>query len=182
MSNSIFKKPTFWWQVCSFLFISLGGTLLHFLYDWSGKSVAIAPFSGVNESTWEHLKLFFFPAFLFAILQSFRFSNREDFWQIKLYGSLLGFGTIVAIFYLYNGIIGKSPDWLNISSFYIATLLTSAWEYRALTSKIYKLNYPEIAVLCFCLIALAFMVFTFLTPQLAIFKDPVTGSFGIIFD
>jgi hypothetical protein len=38
---------------------SLGGTILHFLYDWSGKSRLVAVFSGVNESTWEHMKLLF---------------------------------------------------------------------------------------------------------------------------
>ena len=47
------------------------------------------------------------------------------------------------------------------------------------TGKKPKSSYPEIAVLCFCLLALAFMVFTFLTPELGIFKDPVSGTYGI---
>ena len=43
-------------QFLGFAVTSLGGTLLHFLYDWLGEAVWIAPFSGVNESTlryWE---------------------------------------------------------------------------------------------------------------------------------
>ena len=179
MNFSFFKKPIFWWQVFCFIFISLGGTLLHFLYDWSNKSVAIAPFSGVNESTWEHMKLFFFPAVVFAILQSFFFDKNEFFWQIKLYGTLVGLIVIPVIFYVYNGAIGKSPDWLNITIFFIATAVGSFYEYRTFTGKNPKSSYPEIAVLCFCLLALAFMVFTFLTPELGIFKDPVYGTYGI---
>lgn len=180
MKDSIFKNSAFWWQIFRFLFTSFLGTILHFLYDWSGKSVAIAPFSGVNESTWEHIKLFFFPALAFGIIQSFFFKTNEYFWQIKLYGILVGIIAIPVIFYVYNGAIGKSPDCLNISIFYIGIAISCYLEYRAFTGKKPKFSYPEIAVLCLCVIALAFMVFTFLPPNLAIFQDPVTGNFGII--
>ena len=54
------------WQFAGFALSSLAGTLLHFLYDWTGNLVAVAPFSGVNESTWEHMKLLFWPLFIFA--------------------------------------------------------------------------------------------------------------------
>jgi hypothetical protein len=89
---------------------SLGGTILHFLYDWSGKSRLVAVFSGVNESTWEHMKLLFWPMFLFAIAESFFFKDVADFWCIKLKGTLLGLALIPIIFYTYNGVVGKSPD------------------------------------------------------------------------
>ena len=64
------KQDLFLWQFSGFSLSSLGGTLLHFLYDWTNESILIAPFSGVNESTWEHMKLLFFPLFLFALIQS----------------------------------------------------------------------------------------------------------------
>ena len=107
------------WQAAGFSLATLGGTLLHFLYDWTNQSVLVAPVSGVNESTWEHIKLFFFPALAFGIIQSFFFKTNEYFWQIKLYGILVGIIAIPVIFYVYNGAIGKSPDCLNISIFYI---------------------------------------------------------------
>ena len=58
------------WQAAGFAFATLGGTILHFLYDWTGGSILVAPFSGVNESTWEHMKLLFFPMLLFSLVQS----------------------------------------------------------------------------------------------------------------
>ena len=70
------------WELWGFAVTSLLGTLLHFLYDWLGKSVWVAPFSGVNESTWEHMKLLFWPMLLFAIVQSFFFRERRDFWSV----------------------------------------------------------------------------------------------------
>ena len=62
-------------QFWGFAVTALGGTLLHFLYDWT-HSAWVAPFSGVNESTWEHMKLLFWPMFLYAIVQYFFFRDR----------------------------------------------------------------------------------------------------------
>ena len=108
------------WCALGFLFTVGVGTLLHFVYEWSGKMALVAPFSNVNESTWEHMKLLFYPAFLFAIIQSFFFEPRKDYWFIKLKGTLLGLVLIPVIFYLFNGIIGESNDVINIAIFVIS--------------------------------------------------------------
>ena len=63
------RKRLFFWQLGGFLLTALAGTLLHFVYDWSGGSVWTAAFSAVNESTWEHMKLLFFPLFLSSVVQ-----------------------------------------------------------------------------------------------------------------
>lgn len=52
-----------------FIFISILGVLLHFTYEWSGDNPAIGLFSAVNESTWEHLKLIFFPMLLLTMIE-----------------------------------------------------------------------------------------------------------------
>ncbi len=75
------------WQITGFAVTSIGGTLLHFLYDWSGQNRFAAIFSGVNESTWEHMKLLFFPMFAFALIQSFFFKENSAFFCIKLRGN-----------------------------------------------------------------------------------------------
>ncbi len=79
------------WQVMGFLFTAIAGTLLHFLYDWSGQSLLIAPFSAVNESIWEHMKLLFFPMLLFAAAESRFISGKyPNFWCAKLLGIAAG--------------------------------------------------------------------------------------------
>ena len=103
------KRSIGLWQLMGFAVTSLGGTLLHFLYDLTGEAVLVAPFSGVNESTWEHMKLLFWPMLLFAIVQSRFFSDRKNFWCVKLRGILLGLALIPILFYTYNGVIGRSP-------------------------------------------------------------------------
>jgi hypothetical protein len=167
------------WELLGFAVTALGGTLLHFLYDWLGGTIWIAPFSGVNESTWEHMKLLFWPMFIFAIVQSFLFRDRENFWSVKLRGILLGITLIPILFYTYNGAIGKSPDWLNIAIFFISA--AAAYIYETRLFKADKLNFrsPRRAIAVLSVIALLFVVFTFVTPEIGIFKDPVTGTYGI---
>ncbi len=167
------------WQLLGFGAVSLAGTLLHFLYDWSGESLWIAPFSGVNESTWEHMKLLFFPLFLFAAVQWFFFRERSDFWCVKLRGTLFGLVLIPVLFYTYNGAIAKSPDWLNIAIFFIAAAATFLWETKRFERAAPYCKHPRIAFGALCVIALLFVLFTFVTPNLGIFRDPITGSLGL---
>ena len=49
------------WEIVGFIATGLFGTLLHFVYEWTGGNRVIAVFSAVNESTWEHMKLLFIP-------------------------------------------------------------------------------------------------------------------------
>lgn len=172
------KRPIILWQFFGFIATALGGTLLHFLYDWLGEAVWIAPFAGVNESTFEHMKLLFWPMFIFAIVQSFFFKGRDDFWCVKLRGILLGIFLIPAIFYLYNGVIGKSPDWLNISIFFISALSVYIYEARLFFAKKLSCEAQILPVALLCIAALFFTIFTFFTPELEIFRDPLTGIYG----
>ena len=45
------------WEIIGIFWVIMVGSLLHFTYDWSNKSLIVALFSSVNESVWEHLKL-----------------------------------------------------------------------------------------------------------------------------
>ena len=173
------KREIWLWQLVGFASAALGGTLLHFLYDWLGEAAWIAPFSGVNESTWEHMKLLFWPMFVFAVVQSFFFRDREDFWCVKLRGILLGILSIPVIFYTYNGVIGKSPDWINIAIFFIAAAIAYLYETKLFQKENIQCESPKTAIVILFAIALCFALFTFFTPEIGIFKDPLTGTYGI---
>ena len=172
------KKSISIWQLAGFGVTSVLGTLLHFLYDWTGGNVFAALISGVNESTWEHMKLLFFPMFFFALFQSRFFKEHENFWCVKLVGILVGLVLIPVFFYTYNGVIGKSPDWINISIFFISAAIAYFVEAR-LFKKGISCKYSKIAFVTICLIAALFIVFTFSTPEIDLFKDPIDGSYGL---
>ena len=173
------KRSILLWQLLGLTITSILGTLLHFLYEWCPTPLT-AIFSGVNESTWEHMKLFFWPSLAFAIFQYFFFSDRPEFWCVKLRGTLLGLVLIPAFFYGYNGIIGKSPDWLNISIFFISAAIAYFYEGRKFKSNTTVCKYPKVPIFILSAIALFFIIFTFAAPQINVFKDPLTQNYGIM--
>ena len=173
------KKSIGAYQLLGFGVTSLFGTLLHFLYDWLGEAKWIAPFSGVNESTWEHMKLLFWPMLIFAIAQSFFLRDNEAFWGIKLRGILLGISLIPVIFYTYNGVIGKSPDWINIAIFFISAAIVYIYETRLFKKADVKPISKKLSIGILVFIASLFVIFTFRTPEINLFKDPLNGTYGI---
>ena len=167
------------WQLWGFAVTSLGGTLLHFLYDWLGGAKWIAPFSGVNESTWEHMKLLFWPMLLFAFVQGFFFRGYKSFPCVKLRGILIGLLLIPVLFYTYNGAIGKSPDFVNIAIFFLSAAVAYIYEVRALQGDRVTCKHPRRAVGMLLFLALLFVLFTYFPPRIGLFRDPLTGTYGI---
>ncbi|MBR2388518.1 MAG: hypothetical protein IKB02_07120 [Clostridia bacterium] len=173
------KKKIGPYQLLGFSVTALSGTLLHFLYGWLGKALWVAPFSAVNESTWEHMKILFWPMFIFAIVESLFFREREDFWCVKLKGILLGLTLIPVLFYTYNGAVAKSPDWLNIAIFFISAAAAYIYETRQFNNETTVCRYKKLSIFILILFAFLFVLFTFRTPEIGIFRDPLTGSYGL---
>ena len=173
------KKNVGLWQLMGFAVTSFLGTILHFLYEWLDSAVWIAPFSGINESTWEHMKLLLWPMLIYAVIESFFFRDRKDFWCVKFRGILLGLALIPILFYTYNGVIGKSPDWINIAIFFISAAIAYVFEARLFNSEKLRCGSKKRAIAILVAISLLFVLFTFRTPTIGIFRDPLTGSYGI---
>ncbi len=175
------RKALLFWQAAGVLFTWSAGTLFHFLYDWSGKNWLAAAVSAVNESTWEHMKLLFFPMLLFSLVEYLVIGEKfRNFWSAKAAGSLLGLWLIPALFYTWNGALGPSPAWVNIVIFFLVAAL--AW---GLDTRLLRRQPPGrsglrqgIAAACLLTVALAFVVWTWAPPQFPLFRDPLTGGYG----
>lgn len=168
------------WALLGFGVSSLLGTLLHFLYDWTGSDVA-ALFSAVNESTWEHMKLLFFPMLLFAVVQYFFVGkDRDDYWCVKAKSILLGIGLIPVIFYTLRGVFGTTPDFVNISIFFISAAIAYIYEPRLFKKENGSCRFGKLSLALLCVIAALFFVFTFYPLQIPLFRDPLSGEYGIV--
>lgn len=171
------KKNLLLWQFGGLTFATALGTILHFIYGWTGL-VLVTPISAVNESTWEHMKILFFPMLIFAYIQSFYFKEYKGFWWVKLIGILTGVGAIPILFYTYNGAFGTTPDWLNIAFFFLAAGLGYLVE-GFLFKKAFSFSLPFIPIGILLTIAVFFAIFTYAPPVLPIFQDPLTGGYGL---
>lgn len=175
MKNTLVK-----WQFAGFLFTAAAGTLLHFLFDWTQQNLLAALFSAVNESVWEHMKLLFFPMFLFAIVQEHLSGEQfPNFWNVKLRGILYGLILIPVLFYTYTGVFGVRIDWINICIFYLADAASYLLETRLLQKRKAVLLPSEASLLLLCLVALLFTILTFYPPSIPLFQDPATQLYGL---
>lgn len=160
------------WQCIGFFAVSVMGVLLHFLYGLT-ESVIAALFSAVNESTWEHMKLLFFPMLIFATVQYFIIGKEyENFWYTKLKGTLLGLLLIPVIFYTLRGVFGTTPDFINIAIFFISVGIAFIYETNRFKKDTPPWGCERISIVIFLLIASAFMVFTFIPPDIPLFQEP----------
>lgn len=168
--------------VLGFIFVSLLGTLMHFLYDWAGKNPVIGIFSPVNESTWEHMKLLFVPMMVFIILFYRTFNDEPD--TIQPYE--LGFGTLIGLvfipvaFYTYSGVLGFSVTFINLMIYYVAVFLVfycANWfskrnEMHSRNSAVSGEISRWIIMTFIIFFAVLFVVFRFYPCNLGIFQNP----------
>ena len=161
------------WHIIGVIFTIILGTLLHFTYEWSGKNVLVSGFSAINESTWEHLKLIFFPMLIFSIFEYFAYGKQlSNYVPVKVLSLIIGMIAIVVIFYTYSGIFGKNYLVADIATFFISTLIAYFFSYKQLQMKNFSSSYEkQIFTVVIILLILFFIVFTFYPPHLEIFKS-----------
>lgn len=169
------------WQLGGFLFVCAAGTALHFLYQWSGESVAAAPFAAVNESVWEHMKLLFWPMQLWAGAERAVLGGySRGFWPAKALGTLLGLALIPALYYTYTGALDVSVMWVDIAIFFVAAAAAFLAETRMLARDWRcRGGARASALVLLLLLSAAFVLCTFVPPRFPLFRDPVTGFYGL---
>ena len=172
------KSPILIFEIISTIFIMILGILLHFTYAWSNNNVLVGTFSPINESIWEHLKLIFFPMLITTIIVYFyEGKNIYSYLCSKALGIILAIFFTIIFFYTYTGIIGTNFAIVDISSFFIAVILGQYVAYQKIQLKFSCNNIMAIIILL--ILYLCFLIFTFFPPHIALFKDPITGMFGI---
>ncbi len=171
--------------IIGFIFVSVVGTLSHFVYEWSGNNRYVSYFVPVNESTWEHMKLLFFPTVLYMLILVLihRIRCARDsklylefnktypcfFYSINL-GLIKGLVFIPVSFYAYSGILGFNVTWIDMAIFFISVLIVFFTVYKNAYKKSRK--FSLIYLFSLILPAVCFFYFTWNAPKLALFISP----------
>ena len=164
------------WQIITVVVCIILGTLLHFTYEWSGENTVVGLFSAINESTWEHLKLIFYPMILMGILGHFVIGERSNnYWLAQALGIVTAMVFTIVFFYTYTGIIGTNFAWLNIATFVIAVIFGGIVTYKILTSRKYY-DAEVVSRIFLIILVLSFILYTFNPPQIGLFENPLTGG------
>lgn len=161
------------YTIIGILFVIITGTISHFIYEWSGNNFILGFFFPVNESTWEHMKLCFFPMLLYAFYMNRKLkATYPCISSALLFGTLSGTCLIPVLFYTYSGILGQNYTVLDISTFVISVLFAFVAVYR-MTIHCNADAYLFPLKLCVFLTTICFFLFTYLPPDIGIFDNPL---------
>lgn len=157
------------------------GSLLHFVYEWSGGNRFVAIFGAVNESYWEHIKIAFWPLCLYYAVMfaagGHRFPGFVPAATIALYAVPIA---MIAIVFGYKRLTKRNILWLDILVFLI-TMVVSLTVFVLLTAELTASTLTIGLAGAFLLVLpFAFGTYTLRPPaETDIFQDPLTRRYGI---
>jgi len=176
LKNSILK-----WEIFGIIFISIVGALFHFVFDWLGNWEYIGGFFPVNESVWEHLKLPYWPLIIFALIEyQFIKEKANNFIVGKTVAVLLSIVIIIITFYTYTAILGTEILIIDIGSFIVGVAVGQLISYKILTTSEVSKFVIIFSWIIFIALGIIFILFTYITPHLPMFQDPISGLYGIV--
>ena len=179
------NRKLLYWEIGSFIFIGLVGAALHFTFEFSNFSnMVVAYFSAVNESTWEHLKMVFFPGIFFALVEYTYVRDVVRNYLIAKTASVFIMPLVIVLgWYAYTPFTGRSIYKLDLTLFYIAVTIGQIVSYKILTAPQMSARVNKFAMATLGVMFVAFSTFTFFPPKIFLFehfdlKD--TGLYGIL--
>lgn len=175
------KEKILTWEIIGAVIISLLGSFLHFFFALLGEWPPVALIAAVNESVWEHLKLAFWPALIFALIEwPFFRGKTKNFWAAKSIGIFTMSVIIMLVFYGYTALIGHNILWLDISLFLFAVFTGQMISYRLLLRPTFASGIKILTVILLVLMIASFSLLTFFPPHSPLFRDYATGQYGIL--
>jgi hypothetical protein len=175
MKKSILKT-----ELVGIVVISLLGSALHFVFDWTGHLAPVGIFSPVNESVFEHLKLTFWPTLLYAAItyRTLRKST-SNFFIAKAASIYIMPAVIIAVSYSYNGITGTESLAGDILFFIIGVALGQITSYKILTREQLPKSIHKLAVAGIIAIGVMYILLAYFPPHLPFFMEHSTGTYGL---
>ena len=171
-------------QIIAVIFSLIVGTILHFLYQWTGENGFIASFSAINESVWEHLKLVFFPMLVAGIIEYFFVKEvTNNYLEAKTIGIFTSIAFIVVFFFTYTGILGTNFFLIDILTFVISILLGEWVSYKLMIRDDESTVITKVlSIVIIAILLLSFIICTYIPPMVNLFKDLTNGTYGILMD
>lgn len=154
------------------VFIAVCSCLMRRLYDLSGGRLVGVLFGAVNQSHWEAVKTLLLPYLVWAMLELLSLHPRVYHFTVAKTIGLYVLG-ICALALRLSGMRGTAADCLAVFAALLISFLLcrSALPLRTLFA-------PSLALL-FLFVALYFSLTPF-PPQAEAFRDPVSGTYGIV--
>ncbi len=174
------KKRLLVFEIIGALLVSLGAYVFHFLYQWSGENFAVGLISATNESVFEHTKILFFPYLIYSVIEYF-FVNVElkRYIVAKSITAVLLFVLVIAVFYIYTGIIGYHISYVDMILAFLYIFLAFFISYKLITSRADIEKHMVWAVPLVLILLFAGVFFSIYPPHIPLFFDMQNKYYGM---
>lgn len=185
------RRAVLRWEIGAFVVIMIGASALHFAFELSGFTEQVAVIASVNESTFEHLKLFFWPALLFALVEHAYMKQRcNNYWWGKGLAMLATPIGIIVSFYFYIGIAvpltGRGSLPFDIGTGAFGVLVGNIVAYKVLTAPPKGRGYAWAGAGIIAVLAFLMATAAWLTPRFFLYENffgyEYSGDYGILED
>ena len=179
------------WETGCVVWICVAGALLHFAFELSEFWTPLALIAAVNESAWEHSKMYFWPGLLYALIQyTYTRGMANNYWLGKALALAVTPIVIFATYYSYMALIditgdkASLPVMLSIMVFGVS--FGQFVSYRILTSAPLRPELRRYALPGYAALIGMYSSFTFFPPKVFLFENfycyQYTGDYGILPD
>ncbi len=157
------------------------GSLLHFLFDWTGHNKFIGVIAAVNESYWEHIKIAVWPVLLVQfslfVAGGFQYSSFIPAATVALYSIPI---SMIGLVYLYKAVSKRNILWIDISVFFLVIAIAQVVFVLLLQELDASIWMILISLAFFVGIIVAFLRFTTRPPKEPdVFIDPTNKKYGL---
>jgi len=179
------------WELGCVAFICVAGSSLHFAFELTDYWKPMAVIAAVNESVWEHLKIYFWPGLLYALAQ---YTYTRDIANNYWLGKVVALGvTPVCIIVMYHayiayalGVHGETSVSALLLIMFFGVLAGQLCSWRILASKPAVWIEPRYVATGYATLLVMFSLFTFFPPKVFLFENYLcyeyTGEYGILAD
>ena len=180
MRGTVNKRRVAISEAAGSIVIYCAAVFLHFVYPLSGGSALSILFGAVNESVWEHTKIFSAAYIGWSLLQLCWLKvHFRQYVAAKCIGLYTLMGLIIGVFYAYTALTGRNIVWVDILSSLLSVILVQAMTYFGETGDNRLEDFFAPALMLIMLYYLMFFSFPIYPPKAALFRDPVGGGYGI---
>jgi hypothetical protein len=155
----------------STLAVVLSGSLLHFAWEWSGRHFWVGIVAATNESTWEHLKLAFWPALVFAPIQRWIYGAYPGWLPATAIRCVFPSVLITTLFYGYTALLVAHHLVADILVFVMAVFLGELLGHSMLPRESGR-RIRSASALVVVVAAIAFSTLTYSPPDSFLFRLP----------
>jgi hypothetical protein len=164
--------------VLYYLGVTTVGVLFHYIHGiFKRGGLLIHALGAMNESTWEHLKLAFWPLLFGAVVRYAVTSTFANFWFSVSLSLITAMFLIPVLYYRIRRMLAKEVTWVSISIYYLAVFTALCLEQVTTYA---KLGTNSIGFLVIGFKLTLFVWFTVKPPHHYLFKAPITRKYGDI--